>query len=524
MASFVRRSSPLFRITTPASRYIPQTSTHSHRLPTTRLYSTPSATAHAEPPLPKEKLKSRWRSLKTTLTVSGALTVGYVAYAIYEHRHPAEQLPQDSSKKRLVILGSGWAATSMLKSLDTSNYQVTVVSPRNYFLFTPLLPSCTVGTIEHRSIMEPIRYITRQKKTAVKFLEAEVQNIDPKEKTIRISDNSEITGSASDATIPYDYLVVACGATNQTFGIPGVHEHACFLKEIWDAHKIRTRLMDCIETAAFEGQPADEVERLLHMVVVGGGPSGVEFGAELHDFLVGDLITWYPELAGKLKITLVEALPNVLPMFSKKLIEYTEKTFAENKINIMTKTAVKEVKQKEIVVQNPDKSLTTVPYGLLVWATGNTSRPVVRDLMAKLPEAQTQRRGLVVDDFMNVAGADGVYAVGDVTATKYAPTAQVASQQGSYLAQQFNKMARGDGDAKNTPFKYSHQGSLAYIGSDKAIFDLPFGERNFSSGGLATYVFWRSAYLSNLFSVRNKMLVLGDWVKTTLFGRDIGRE
>jgi NADH:ubiquinone reductase (non-electrogenic) len=107
---------------------------------------------------------------------------------------------------------------------------------------------------------------------------------------------------------------------SQTFGIKGVEEYGCFLKEVWDAQKIRTKLMDCIETAAFPNQDPAEIDRLLHMVVVGGGPTGIEYAAELHDFLVEDLVRWYPELAGKVKITLVEALPNVLPAFSKQLI------------------------------------------------------------------------------------------------------------------------------------------------------------------------------------------------------------
>jgi NADH dehydrogenase FAD-containing subunit len=139
------------------------------------------------------------------------------------------------------------------------------------------------------------------------------------------------------------------------------------------------------------------------------------------------------ELADKIKITLVEALPNVLPAFSKQLIDYTESTFKEQNITIHTRTMVKEVQDKSIVVQKPDGSNATIPYGLLVWATGNTVRPVIRNLMGKLSEHQKIRRGLDVDDWLQLKGADGIYALGDVSATKYAPTAQVASQQGSTL-------------------------------------------------------------------------------------------
>ena len=107
-------------------------------------------------------------------------------------------------------------------------------------------------------------------------------------------DSSEVKGASAESEIPYDYLVVGIGAQNATFGIKGVEEYGCFLKEVWDAQKIRSKLMDCIETAAFPGQSPEEVDRLLHMVVVGGGPTGVEYAAELHDFLVDDLSSWYP--------------------------------------------------------------------------------------------------------------------------------------------------------------------------------------------------------------------------------------
>lgn len=88
--------------------------------------------------------------------------------------------------------------------------------------------------------------------------------------------------------------MIGVGAESQTFGIKGVREYGCFLKEVWDAQKIRTKLMDCIETAAFPGQTPEEIDRLLHMVVVGGGPTGIEYAAELHDFLTDDLSKWYP--------------------------------------------------------------------------------------------------------------------------------------------------------------------------------------------------------------------------------------
>lgn len=172
------------------------------------------------------------------------------------------------------------------------------------------------------------------------------------------------------------------------------------------------------------------------------------------------------------------------------MIQYTESTFKENKIDVLTRTMVKDVQADRVVVQDSNKEMREIPYGLLVWATGNTSREITKNLMAKLPRTQTQRRGIEVDDFMAMNGADGVYALGDCTATAYAPTAQVASQQGAFLAQMFGKMGQRmkaerqleeikgqevsqevvdslvkkvNRYAKLTPFHYSHQVSGVFL-------------------------------------------------------------
>jgi len=524
-----------------------------------------SSTVTPPPPPPVYLKQSKWRSFlqilgRTTLiTILGSAGAFY--YITQKERHPGPQLPFDSERKTVVILGSGWGATSLLKALDTTDYNVVVISPRNFFLFTPLLPSVAVGTLSPRSILQPTRYITRHKTRAVSVIEAEAKSVDPVNKTVTFMDNSEIQGTVSETTISYDYLLFAVGAEVQTFGIPGVKEHSCFMKELHDAERMQTRFMDCIESAAFPGQSQEEIERLLHVVVVGGGPTGIELSGEIHDFLEDDLKSWYPELAGKIRITLVEALPSVLPMFSKQLIDYTESTFKESKIEILTKTMVKEVKDKSVVLQMPDKTVVEVPCGMVVWAAGNKGRQVTQDLMAKLPSAQTNKRGIVVDEYLQMNGTNGsVFAIGDCTASSYAPTAQVASQQGAYLARVLAQMAKKNhlegkllelesasvatvdeeerkkfleeadevqkqlAKVKVKPFHYSHQGSLAYIGSDKAIADLPFMNGNFASGGVATYLFWRSAYLSSLFSLRNRTLVGTDWLKTKIFGRDVSRD
>ena len=252
-------------------------------------------------------------------------------------------------------------------------------------------------------------------------------------------------------------------------------------------------------------------------------------------------------------------------MFSKQLIDYTESTFKEESITVRTKTMVKNVTDKYIEAEStkPDgsKEVEQLPYGLLVWATGNAVRPVVKDLMSQIPAQKDSRRGLAVNEYLVVKGCENVWAVGDCAVANYAPTAQVASQEGAFLARLFNSLAKTDnintelarlseaqekapnGDARNQvfdqikdlqkrlrrakqigPFQYSHQGSLAYIGSERAVADISWLSGNFASGGTLTYLFWKSAYLNMCFSTRNRVLVLLDWCKSSLFGRDVSRE
>jgi NADH:ubiquinone reductase (non-electrogenic) len=388
--------------------------------------------------------------------------------------------------------------------------------------------------------MEPIRNILRHKKASVKFYEAEATKIDYEKRIVYAKDDSEIKGESVEAEVPFDMLVVGVGAENATFGIPGVREHSCFLKEVGDAQKIRKQIMDCVETASFKDQSAAEKKRLLHTVVVGGGPTGVEFAGELQDFYNEDLRKWIPDIKEYFQVTLVEALPNVLPMFSKQLIDYTESTFKEEHITIRTKTMVKKVTDNtiEAEVTKPDgtKELEVMPYGLLVWATGNAVRGVVKDLMQQIPAQKEARRGLNVNEFLVVNGTENIWAVGDCAVANYAPTAQVAAQEGAFLARLFNTMAKTDEieqqlkelSAKQAaakpadrdavfeemkqrqkqlrrikqigPFQYSHQGSLAYIGAEKAVADVSWFSGNFASGGTMTYLFWKSAYLSMCFS------------------------
>ncbi|EGW31566.1 uncharacterized protein SPAPADRAFT_140814 [Spathaspora passalidarum NRRL Y-27907] len=539
-----------------------------------RLFNEAPKVATPKPSIFKRAVKfTVWSTIAATVG-----SIGFVGYKIYQESYPANQLkqtptfPDGTKKKTLVILGSGWGSISLLKNLDTTLYNVVVVSPRNYFLFTPLLPSVPTGTVDVKSIIEPVRAITRRAPGEVIYLEAEATEIDPKKNQITIKQSTTVhsghsgkdTGSSKSTvseytgveqittTLNYDYLVVGVGAQPSTFGIPGVAENSTFLKEVSDAVAIKKRLMDVIEAANILPRGHPDRSRLLHVVVCGGGPTGVEAAGEIQDYIDQDLKKWVPEVADELKVTLVEALPNVLNSFSKPLVEYTKQVFKETNINLLTNTMIKKVSEKSLTAteKKADGSSETyeIPYGMLIWATGNAPRDFTRDLISKVDEQKNARRGLLVDERMKLDGTDNVFALGDCTFTKYPPTAQVAFQEGQFLADYFAKLHQVESlkhsvttaspeqtdkltkklarlENKLPHFIYNYQGSLAYIGSEKAVADLVWGDwSNISSGGGLTFLFWRSAYIYMCLSVKNQVLVSVDWLKVYLFGRDFSKE
>lgn len=488
----------------------------------------------------------------------------YLTWLVYKESNPGNQLPQTelkengNKKKNIVILGSGWGAISFLSELDTTKYNVTIVSPRNYFLFTPLLPSVPSGTIGIKSICDSVRTIARQRPGEVTYLEAAATDIDPINKTVSIEHKSQrfLIGDAFTAerepietTLNYDYLVYAVGATVNTFNIPGVYEHASFLKEANDATAVRQKIFNQIEASRLLPKDSDDRKRLLSFVVCGGGPTGVELAAEIKDYIYQDLSKFIPGIENEMNVTLIEAQHNVLSMFHPRLIEYTKDIFKQQGLNLQTDTMVKKVDDNNVYAtyRHPDGKTedVVIPYGTLVWAGGNKQREITTKLSSKIIEQSTARRGLLIDDYLKLDGDNYIYALGDCTFTPNPPTAQVAHQQGVFLAKHFNKQSKIE-DIQYTienstdpneiskldkrlqrlvkndkPFEYVHQGSLAYIGSERAVADLSWGDwSTVALGGSMTFFFWRTAYVTMLLGIRNKIFVVSDWLKVAIFGRD----
>jgi NADH:quinone reductase (non-electrogenic) len=406
------------------------------------------------------------------------------------------------SLPRLVILGTGFGAFNLVKNLG-SRFNITIVSPRNHFLFTPLLPSTTVGTIEFRSIIEPIRYARRD----LQFYHATAESLDTASRTVRCHGVE-----AGDVfTLDYDILVIAVGAVSNTFNVPGVAEHSFFLKELHDARALRQNIISCFERANLPGLNHSERRRLLHFVVCGGGPTGVEFAAELNDFLVEDLRRSYPQLVPEAKITLVEAANVILSTFDEKLQKYATELFQRQQITVLTRSPVVKVEKGALYLADG----SVLSFGLLLWSTGNGPTAFVTNA----PLAKDARDRILIDSLFHVKGVDTVYAIGDCSVIAEAPlpaTSQVAQQQGKYLARVLNARLE---NKEVKPFTYRHLGMLAYVGGNRALADLD----PIKGKGWATWLFWRSAYLSKIVSFKNKTLVLFDWFKAKIFGRDISQ-
>ncbi|MGC8654688.1 MAG: FAD-dependent oxidoreductase [Candidatus Kryptoniota bacterium] len=410
--------------------------------------------------------------------------------------------PKDKNNKpTLVILGTGFASYSLLKNIDCDFYNVVVISPRNYFLFTPLLHSSTVGTVEFRSIIEPVRKLGG----CIEYFQAECISIDSE-------GNSVLCKSGNGDRlfkVAYDFLVIGTGAVNNTYGIPGAEEHALFLKELPDARKIRRKILTQFEQASVPELTEAERKQMLSFVVVGGGPTGVEFAAELNDLIEREVRTTYPKLFKLAGITLLEASSHILSAFDRNLAEYTLRLFERKHINVIRGVPVIEVRKDSVVLRDG----RIISYGILVWSTGIGPTKLAKDTTF----LKDRLERILTDNFLRVIGTKNIFAAGDCATIKNRPlpaTAQIAQQEGLYLAKYLNRLAKGK---KIKEFRDRNMGMLAYIGSRRALLDLP----KVKGKGFGAYLLWRSIYLTKLISIRNKILVLMDWFKAIVFGRDL---
>jgi NADH:ubiquinone reductase (H+-translocating) len=224
-------------------------------------------------------------------------------------------------KPKLVVLGTGWGSIALLKTLNPDEYHVTVISPSNYFLFTPMLPSATVGTLELRSLVEPVRRIVSR--VNGHFVKATAEDVLYSEKLVEVC-ATKPDGTKESFYVPYDKLVVGVGSVTNPHGVKGL-EHCHFLKDITDARLIRNSVIRNLETACLPTTSDEERRRLLSFVISGGGPTGVEFAAELYDMLNEDLIKFFPKvLRSEISVHVIQSRGHILNTYDEALSRYAE--------------------------------------------------------------------------------------------------------------------------------------------------------------------------------------------------------
>ncbi|GIL69240.1 hypothetical protein Vretimale_12635 [Volvox reticuliferus] len=561
-----------------------------------------------------------------------------------------------STKPVVLVLGSGWGAHSLIKVIDTDMYDVVVVSPRNHFVFTPMLPSTAVGTVEFRSLLEPIR----TSNPCITYLEAECNSLDPEAKiAVCTSSFAYDDGRRPQFEIQYNKAVVAVGEMPATFGVAGVKENCFFMKEISDAVALRSRIAEKFELASLPGTSEEDRRAALHFVVVGGGPTGVEFAGTLADFLREDLRKKYPALMPYVRVTLLQSAQQILTQFDEGLGQRALEALTSSGVEVRTGVRVVQVTTNRVILKGGEE----IPCGVCVWSAGNAPRPLVTQIASQVPQqtlaAEASRIApgskLCVDSFLRVVGATDILALGDcslVLGNRLPATAQVAGQQGAFLAHLLNsgfslgvggytqpppfqivkrtklqamteqsaalqwlisammggrkrievasevsdalfrmdappwirmhsetltaaipldqstraaavcdiaavreaaaaaggatpqsiaraaqecvrsveeeqRLAREAAEAQEVrywdrPFEFLSLGIMAYVGSDQALTQVEaFDVINLKLYGSVAYLLWKSVYITKQVSFRNRVLILFDWMKTRVFGRDI---
>ena len=324
-------------------------------------------------------------------------------------------------KEKMVVLGSGWAAISLVSAMNLFRYDVTLVSPRNYFLFTPLLAEAAVGGVSAESVVEPVRNFSHG--GGFQFVEAKATSIDPKNKVVQC----ETVAGQKPMTIKYDKLVVAVGSVSNDRGLKGVQEHTLPLRDLHDAVRIRNTVVDCLERANSSLASEEEKRKLLHFVVVGGGPIASEAAAELHDYVKEHIASEFPDLEPYFKVTIFDSKDHIHNFYDKSISKEMRKFFTRENVEVISDAQISAVSAGELKWARVEANGTSggsssasgesagaIPFGLCVWSTGNAIHPLVADLRKKLGEKeQSNERALVCDLSLRVHGAEDIFALGD---------------------------------------------------------------------------------------------------------------
>ena len=395
-------------------------------------------------------------------------------------------------KKKIAVIGGGFAGLQFAKQIDTRHYEVLLLDKSNHHQFQPLFYQVAAAQLEPSSISFPFRKIF-QKRKGISIQMAEVNSVDTNQKTIY-----------TDAgNFEYDSLVIATGCKTNYFNIEKLEQSAMPLKSTFEAIQIRNRILKSFENI---NATRNYETGLNTIVIVGAGPTGVELAGAFAEMKKNILPNDYPEIdTSKIRIILVEGsgktLGNMSELAQSASLEYLQKLGVEVLLNRFVDT----YENATLIMKGGE----TIKSTNVIWAAGVTG-----NLIDGIPAELTQNNRYIVDDFNKVEKTENVYAIGDIAMQRsveypkgHPQVANVAINQAKNLAMNFNRQIR---DRKLKPFIYRDQGNMATVGKYKAAVDLPM----LSFKGFFAWVFWMFLHLMLILSVKNKLLIFINWMWT----------
>jgi NADH dehydrogenase len=398
-----------------------------------------------------------------------------------------------NGRPRVVVVGGGFAGIGAVQKLKKSDVDVVLVDKHDYHTFQPLLYQVATGLLEQTAVGHPIRDLVHKQPNA-RVHQDTVTAIDLEAREVRFSELEPLT---------YDYLVLGLGAEVNFFGVEGAPEHAFPLYTLADAVRLKSHVLKTWEAA--DRDPALIDDGALNIVVVGGGPTGIETAGALAELYHGVFPKDYPDVEPEqARITLVEAGPVLFPMFKPNIRTYTEKALAKRGVEVLTGEVVASIAPRRVTL----KSGTVLEAHTLVWGAGLQGNRLVQSLGLEL--VRGNRIG--VDEELRVPAHPEVYAVGDVAAITDAKTDQVLPQLGSVALQAGEHagetIARRVAGKTTKPFKYRDKGTMATIGRGSAVVQMLGGR---TMKGKAASLAWGTVHLALLPTNEDRAKAVVDW-------------
>ena len=400
----------------------------------------------------------------------------------------------NTTNHRIIIVGGGFAGISLAKKLRNKNVQVVLIDKHNYHTFQPLLYQVATGGLEAGSIAYPIRKVIQEYKDFY-FRLTQVVQIDNDKKTI-ITEIGDLT---------YDYLVIATGSKTNYFGNKEIERNAMAMKTIPQSLNIRSLVLENFEQAVLTDD-LTERNSLINFVLVGAGPTGVELAGALAEMKKAILQKDYPDLdIDKMQINLVQSGDRILNTMSEKSSTHAQEFLESLGVKIWKNVRVTNYDGK-IITTNSDLTFDTAT---VIWTAGVQGAAIAGLNADSLVEKVERIR---VNQFSQVKGYDNVFAIGDIASMEtekwpqgHPMVAQPALQQGSLLGENILNLIN---KKPLKPFEYKDLGSMATIGRNKAVVDLP----KFHFSGVFAWFVWMFVHLFSLIGFKNKAVVFLNWV------------